>query len=145
MVSSKKAMNRIKAHHWFRQASQFLQFNVTSWSCLWKDCYNKLFSGIYLTLNLDIISFKWCQGNMYIGHFFKKKLCQVDITTSDNDDHEIEENIAHNCRINGVFLWFLISSVHSLIYIHDYFGFHISIKYIKPQHVIWCFILLFIY
>lgn len=36
--------------------------------------------------------------------FLKKKLCQVDITTSDNDDHEIEENIAHNCRINGVIL-----------------------------------------
>nr|KAJ0203444.1 hypothetical protein LSAT_V11C500283120 [Lactuca sativa] len=26
----------------------------------------------------------------------------VDITTSDYDDEEIEENIAHNCRINGV-------------------------------------------
>ncbi|CAI9287377.1 unnamed protein product [Lactuca saligna] len=33
---------------------------------------------------------------------FLKKLCQVDITTSDYDDQEIEENIAHNCRINGV-------------------------------------------
>ncbi|KAI3788663.1 hypothetical protein L2E82_01436 [Cichorium intybus] len=33
---------------------------------------------------------------------FLKKLCEVDITTSDYDDQEIEENIAHNCRINGV-------------------------------------------
>lgn len=33
---------------------------------------------------------------------FLKKLYQVDITTSDYDDQEIEENIAHNCRANGV-------------------------------------------
>lgn len=33
---------------------------------------------------------------------FLKKLCEVDITTSDYDDQEIEDNIAHNCRINGV-------------------------------------------
>ncbi|KAL4587159.1 hypothetical protein LXL04_000025 [Taraxacum kok-saghyz] len=33
---------------------------------------------------------------------FLKKLYQVDITTCDYDDQEIEDNIAHNCRINGV-------------------------------------------
>ncbi|XP_024975719.1 protein N-terminal and lysine N-methyltransferase EFM7 isoform X1 [Cynara cardunculus var. scolymus] len=33
---------------------------------------------------------------------FLKKLYDVDITTSDYDDEEIEENIAHNCRANGV-------------------------------------------
>ncbi|KAL8154267.1 hypothetical protein V2J09_012027 [Rumex salicifolius] len=33
---------------------------------------------------------------------FLKKSLQLDITTSDYDDHEIEENIAHNCKINGV-------------------------------------------
>ncbi|EYU26664.1 hypothetical protein MIMGU_mgv1a012473mg [Erythranthe guttata] len=33
---------------------------------------------------------------------FLAKSFQLDITTSDYDDVEIEENIAHNCRINGV-------------------------------------------
>ncbi|GKA93149.1 hypothetical protein Tco_0815135 [Tanacetum coccineum] len=33
---------------------------------------------------------------------FLNKLYQVDITTSDYDDQEIEDNIAHNCTINGV-------------------------------------------
>ncbi|KAM7463966.1 hypothetical protein LguiA_032087 [Lonicera macranthoides] len=33
---------------------------------------------------------------------FLRKLFQLDITTSDFDDEEIEENIAHNCRDNGV-------------------------------------------
>ncbi|KAK6152519.1 hypothetical protein DH2020_015154 [Rehmannia glutinosa] len=33
---------------------------------------------------------------------FLKNSFQLDITTSDYDDAEIEENIAHNCWINGV-------------------------------------------
>ncbi|KAF3771551.1 Protein-lysine methyltransferase, partial [Nymphaea thermarum] len=33
---------------------------------------------------------------------FLAKLLQVDITTSDFDDGDIEENIAHNCRANGL-------------------------------------------
>ncbi|KAL2902121.1 Protein N-terminal and lysine N-methyltransferase EFM7 [Bienertia sinuspersici] len=33
---------------------------------------------------------------------FLKKLLQIDITTSDYDDQEIEDNIAYNCKINGV-------------------------------------------
>ncbi|KAF3773408.1 hypothetical protein EJ110_NYTH55020, partial [Nymphaea thermarum] len=33
---------------------------------------------------------------------FLAKLLQVDITTSDFDDADIEENIAHNCRANGL-------------------------------------------
>lgn len=33
---------------------------------------------------------------------FLKKLWQIDITTSDYDDQEIEDNIAYNCKINGV-------------------------------------------
>ncbi|XP_076882777.1 uncharacterized protein LOC143531342 [Bidens hawaiensis] len=33
---------------------------------------------------------------------FLKKLYEVDITTSDYDDQEIEDNIAHNCRVNEV-------------------------------------------
>ncbi|XP_022864771.1 uncharacterized protein LOC111384686, partial [Olea europaea var. sylvestris] len=33
---------------------------------------------------------------------FLHKSFQLDITTSDYDDAEIEENIAHNCQINGV-------------------------------------------
>ena len=27
---------------------------------------------------------------------------EFDITTSDYDDQEIAENIAHNCRVNGI-------------------------------------------
>ncbi|KDP24455.1 hypothetical protein JCGZ_25019 [Jatropha curcas] len=33
---------------------------------------------------------------------FLHKSFNLDITTSDYDDHEIEENIAHNCRVNGI-------------------------------------------
>ncbi|KAF8402658.1 hypothetical protein HHK36_010747 [Tetracentron sinense] len=33
---------------------------------------------------------------------FLRKSFGVDITTSDFDDQEIEENIAHNCRVNGI-------------------------------------------
>ncbi|KAA8517409.1 hypothetical protein F0562_017702 [Nyssa sinensis] len=33
---------------------------------------------------------------------FLRKSFQLDVTTSDHDDQEIEENIAHNCRVNGV-------------------------------------------
>eukprot|EP00249_Psilotum_nudum_P014757 c24987_g1_i2 orf=259-1194(+) len=33
---------------------------------------------------------------------FLKKALQVDITTSDFDDEEIEKNIAYNCELNGV-------------------------------------------
>ncbi|KNA15251.1 hypothetical protein SOVF_099790 [Spinacia oleracea] len=33
---------------------------------------------------------------------FLKKLLHIDITTSDYDDQEIEDNIAYNCKINGV-------------------------------------------
>ncbi|XP_026417044.1 uncharacterized protein LOC113312509 [Papaver somniferum] len=33
---------------------------------------------------------------------FLRKSFGVDITTSDFDDEEVEENIAHNCRVNGI-------------------------------------------
>ncbi|KAI4328728.1 hypothetical protein L6164_021061 [Bauhinia variegata] len=33
---------------------------------------------------------------------FLEKAYHLDITTSDYDDQEIEENIAHNCRVNGI-------------------------------------------
>ncbi|PIA59401.1 hypothetical protein AQUCO_00400346v1 [Aquilegia coerulea] len=35
---------------------------------------------------------------------FLRKTFDVDITTSDFDDEEVEENIAHNCRANGMSL-----------------------------------------
>ncbi|KAJ9543098.1 hypothetical protein OSB04_022805 [Centaurea solstitialis] len=50
---------------------------------------------------LLILSFKNDSGTGALA-IFLKKLYQVDITTSDYDDQEIEENIAHNCRANGV-------------------------------------------
>ncbi|KAF9593528.1 hypothetical protein IFM89_024021 [Coptis chinensis] len=33
---------------------------------------------------------------------FLQKLLEVDITTSDFDDEEVEDNISHNCRVNGI-------------------------------------------
>ncbi|KAL6146192.1 hypothetical protein ACLB2K_056875 [Fragaria x ananassa] len=33
---------------------------------------------------------------------FLRRLCNLDITTSDYNDQEIEENIAYNCRVNGI-------------------------------------------
>lgn len=40
-------------------------------------------------------------GTGALAIFLHKKL-QIDITTSDYNDTEIEENIAHNCAINGI-------------------------------------------
>lgn len=33
---------------------------------------------------------------------FLKKMFQIDITTSDYNDQEIEDNISYNCMINGI-------------------------------------------
>ncbi|KAM1159764.1 hypothetical protein ACFX19_033464 [Malus domestica] len=33
---------------------------------------------------------------------FLRRLFNLDITTSDYNDQEIEDNIAHNCRVNGI-------------------------------------------
>jgi len=40
-------------------------------------------------------------GTGALAIYLRKLFC-VDITTSDYDDQEIEENIAHNCRANGI-------------------------------------------
>ncbi|KAL7265542.1 hypothetical protein ACSBR1_003342 [Camellia fascicularis] len=52
----------------------------------------------------------WVQGRRTIElgsgtgalAIFLRKSFQLDITTSDYDDQEIAENIAHNCRVNGI-------------------------------------------
>lgn len=48
----------------------------------------------------------WCLFPEFSGTgalaIFLHKSFQLDITTSDYDDAEIEENIAHNCQINDV-------------------------------------------
>lgn len=33
---------------------------------------------------------------------FLRQSFQLDITTSDYNDQEIEDNITHNCRVNGI-------------------------------------------
>ncbi|GMY25495.1 EEF1A lysine methyltransferase 3 isoform X3 [Fagus crenata] len=40
-------------------------------------------------------------GTGALAIYLQKLFC-LDITTSDYDDQEIEENIAHNCRANGI-------------------------------------------
>lgn len=42
-----------------------------------------------------------CSGTGALAIFLRKTL-HLDITTSDYDDQEIEENIAHNCKANGI-------------------------------------------
>ncbi|GAB4843945.1 hypothetical protein Ancab_013909 [Ancistrocladus abbreviatus] len=46
-------------------------------------------------------SLNWESGTGALAVFLRKSL-QLDITTSDYDDQDIEDNIAHNCRINGI-------------------------------------------
>ncbi|KAF5471538.1 hypothetical protein F2P56_008323 [Juglans regia] len=40
-------------------------------------------------------------GTGALAIYLRKSFC-LDITTSDYDDQEIEENVAHNCRANGI-------------------------------------------
>ncbi|KAB1224340.1 hypothetical protein CJ030_MR2G004229 [Morella rubra] len=40
-------------------------------------------------------------GTGALAIYLRKSYC-LDITTSDYDDQEIEENIAHNCKANGI-------------------------------------------
>ena len=44
----------------------------------------------------------WCISGTGALAIFLRKTYGVDITTSDYDDKDIEENIAHNCRINNL-------------------------------------------
>ncbi|KAL9267379.1 Histone-arginine methyltransferase METTL23-like protein [Drosera capensis] len=54
---------------------------------------------------VDQLNFVKFDSNHYgtgaLAIFLRKSL-QLDITTSDYDDQEIEENIAYNCKINGL-------------------------------------------
>ncbi|CAK9139945.1 unnamed protein product [Ilex paraguariensis] len=53
------------------------------------------------TIELGRHVFKVMDGTGALAIFLRKSF-QFDITTSDYDDEEIEENIAHNCRANGI-------------------------------------------
>lgn len=43
----------------------------------------------------------FCSGTGALAIFLRKAL-HLDITTSDYNDQEIEDNIAHNCKANGI-------------------------------------------
>lgn len=47
------------------------------------------------------ISFLLYSGTGALAIFMKKSF-EVDITTSDLDDMEVEENISYNCEVNGL-------------------------------------------
>ncbi|KAK9699134.1 hypothetical protein RND81_08G155400 [Saponaria officinalis] len=71
---------------------------------------NLLWPGTFAFVEWLVQHRSWIEGRRVIElgsgtgalAIFLKKLCQLDITTSDYDDQEIEENIAYNCRANGV-------------------------------------------
>lgn len=61
-----------------------------------------MFYAVLFGRTILIVHFWWiCSGTGALAIFLRKSF-ELDITTSDYDDVEIEENIAHNCRINGV-------------------------------------------
>lgn len=49
-----------------------------------------------------MLTFDFCHSGTGALAIFLRKSFQLDITTSDYDDPDVEENIAHNCRANGV-------------------------------------------
>ena len=48
-----------------------------------------------------LISVFICSGTGALAIFLRRSF-QLDITTSDYADQEIEDNIAHNCKVNGI-------------------------------------------
>lgn len=58
-----------------------------------------MFKGLMFVLILNILFNGSGTGALAI---YLCKSFSLDITTSDYDDQEIEENIAHNCRANGI-------------------------------------------
>ncbi|XP_073290187.1 uncharacterized protein [Primulina huaijiensis] len=71
---------------------------------------NLLWPGTFAFIEWLVHHRSWMDGRKVIElgsgtgalAIFLHKSFQVDITTSDYDDAEIEENIAYNCQINGV-------------------------------------------
>ncbi|KAH8505977.1 hypothetical protein H0E87_012987 [Populus deltoides] len=59
----------------------------------------------WLVQNRSLVEGRHCielgSGTGALAIFLRKSF-HLDITTSDYNDQEIEENIAHNCRVNGV-------------------------------------------
>ncbi|XP_042491533.1 uncharacterized protein LOC122071270 isoform X3 [Macadamia integrifolia] len=72
---------------------------------------NLLWPGTFAFAEWLLQNCSWLEGRRIIElgssgtgalAIFLQKSLGVDITTSDFDDEEVEENIAHNCRINGI-------------------------------------------
>lgn len=70
--------------------------------------YNFIFARSFKFPHLDILYY--FTYVIFLSNFsgtgalaiFLQKSFNLDITTSDYDDLEIEENIAHNCRVNEI-------------------------------------------
>ncbi|GAB4851751.1 hypothetical protein Ancab_031153 [Ancistrocladus abbreviatus] len=71
---------------------------------------NLLWPGTFTFVEWLVQHKSWIQGRRVIElgsgtgalAIYMRKSLQLDVTTSDYDDREIEDNIAYNCRINGV-------------------------------------------
>ncbi|XP_031740763.1 protein N-terminal and lysine N-methyltransferase EFM7 isoform X2 [Cucumis sativus] len=71
---------------------------------------NLLWPGTFAFAEWLVQNSSWIQGHRCIElgsgtgslAIFLRKSFDLDITTSDYDDQEIEENIAYNCRVNGI-------------------------------------------
>ncbi|XP_074281072.1 protein N-terminal and lysine N-methyltransferase efm7 [Silene latifolia] len=71
---------------------------------------NLLWPGTFAFVEWLVQHRSWIEGRRVIElgsgtgalAIFLNKLLQLDITTSDYDDQEIEDNIAYNCGVNGV-------------------------------------------
>ncbi|XP_022151593.1 protein N-terminal and lysine N-methyltransferase EFM7 isoform X2 [Momordica charantia] len=71
---------------------------------------NLLWPGTFAFADWLVQNSSWVQGRRCIElgsgtgslAIFLRKSFNLDITTSDYDDQEIEENIAYNCRVNGI-------------------------------------------
>ncbi|KAK3226145.1 hypothetical protein Dsin_006007 [Dipteronia sinensis] len=71
---------------------------------------NLLWPGTFAFVEWLVQHWSWIEGRRCIElgsgtgalAIFLKKALHLDITTSDYDDQEIEDNIAHNCKTNGI-------------------------------------------
>lgn len=74
-------------------------FHIIAYICWIQDIYFES-DGLIVVL-LMLVCLLICSGTGALA-IFLRRLFNLDITTSDYNDQEIEDNIAHNCRVNGI-------------------------------------------
>lgn len=81
--------------------SAWLQEFLLSWRRIYSATHQITILNVHFSLCEQVTFIHSCSGTGALAIFLQKTF-GLDITTSDYDDAEIEQNIAHNCRVNGM-------------------------------------------